>query len=121
MGLLSFLSDFFGSDSRLSAAEFVERRRASDPVLDVRTAAEFARGHLKGAIHVDVMSSDFASRIEGLTKKGKLKTDQPVYLYCQSGGRSGRATRTLRGMGFDEAYNVGGFGGLASAGAEVRR
>ena len=56
-----------------------------------------------------------------LVKKGKLAADQPVYLYCSSGARSGRAAGILRKKGFDQAWNVGGLRGLKASGAEVGR
>lgn len=100
---------------RLSAEEFKARRRPGDAVLDVRTPAEFAAGHLAGALNVDMHRPDFAERVEALG----LEAGQPLYLYCRSGARSGRAARQLRKMGFAEAYNVGGLAELARAGLET--
>ncbi|NNF57253.1 MAG: rhodanese-like domain-containing protein [Rhodothermaceae bacterium] len=100
----------------LSAAEFQTRLQPGEPVLDVRTPAEYADGHLAETILVDVMASDFNQRIEALLAEGALVKEQPVYLYCRSGNRSGTAARRLREMGFSEAYNVGGFNALAKAG-----
>ena len=99
----------------LSPSEFLAQRDADAPVLDVRTPEEFAEGHLAGAVNVDVRSPEFASQVEALD----LPTDAPVYLYCKSGGRSGQATAALRQLGHTGALNVGGFGDLAGAGAEV--
>jgi rhodanese-related sulfurtransferase len=119
--ILDFLSRLVRGPNGLSPKDFVARREASHPVLDVRTASEFAQEHLKGAINVDVSAPDFARQVERLAKKGKLKTDEPVYLYCRSGARSGRATRLLRHQGYGQAYNVGGIGGLKRAGSGVGR
>jgi rhodanese-related sulfurtransferase len=119
--MLRFLSRLIRGPNGLSPQDFVAQRKASHPVLDVRTASEYAQEHLKGAIHVNVGAPDFARQVEQLAKKGKLKTDEPVYLYCRSGARSGRATRLLRQQGFGQAYNVGGIGGLKRAGAPVGR
>lgn len=102
---------------RLSADDFKTRRQPDDVVLDVRTPAEFAEGHLVGAQNVDVNQPDFTERIEALG----LDPAQPVYLYCRSGTRSGRAAQILRDMGFAEAHNVGGFEELARAGVEAER
>lgn len=99
----------------LTPAQFVADRDTSAPVLDVRTPDEFADGHLADAVNVDVQSPDFADRIRAMD----LPDEGPIYLYCRSGGRSGRATDILREMGHDGALNVGGFQMLADAGAET--
>ena len=121
VSLFSFLSRLFNDPSRLKPAEFVTRRRRGEPILDVRTPREFAQGHVAGARNVDVLAPDFAQQIERLASRGTLRPDRPVYLYCRSGARSGRATRLLRARGYEEAYNLGGLGRLRSAGVEVER
>ena len=120
MSLLSFLSSLFRDPTRISAADFVARRDASHPVLDVRTPGEYAQGHLAGALNVDVHGLDFEGEVDRLAKKGRIQQDRPVYLYCRSGARSGRAARILREKGYAQAYNVGGLGGLRAAEAERR-
>jgi rhodanese-related sulfurtransferase len=72
-------------------------------VLDVRTAGEYAGGHLVGAINIDVTKSDFEQRIARLDKK------KPVLVYCAVGGRSASATKTLVAKGFTVHDLVGGF------------
>lgn len=101
----------------LAPADFRERRTADDPVLDVRTPAEFGEGHVVGARNVDIMAPDFRQQVEALD----LDPDRPVYLYCRSGNRSGKAAAMLRQMGFDDAHNIGGLHGLAEAGVETER
>lgn len=120
MGLLSFLSSLLGGGStRLSPRTFVAERDPAHPVLDVRSPREFAAGHLAGAINVDIHGPDFPGRVEELAKAGRVDREQPVYLYCRSGARSGRAARILRQHGYEEAWNVGGFAALRAAGARV--
>ncbi|MEM6326961.1 MAG: rhodanese-like domain-containing protein [Bacteroidota bacterium] len=99
----------------MSPQAFVADRDPEAPVLDVRTPAEFAQGHLADAVNVDVTASDFQERIGQMG----LPADGPVYLYCRSGGRSGTAVGILQQMGHAGAVNVGGFDALARAGAEV--
>lgn len=122
MGILSFLGRLFGSSGppRPSPRDFVAQRDPSAPVLDVRTPSEFASGHLRGALNVDVLSADFGKRVEALLSKGTLKKDATVYLYCRSGNRSGQAEGMLRRMGFTETVNVGAIGALKAAGAEMQ-
>lgn len=71
-------------------------------LLDVRTAAEYERGHIDGFVNIPV--DELRERI------GEIDTDKPAYLICQSGLRSYLATRILKQKGID-CYNFsGGFG-----------
>lgn len=63
-------------------------------LVDVRTPAEYAEGHIAGAINMDVQSPDFASRIATLDKGRK------VAVYCRSGRRSKMAAEQLDKAGF---------------------
>lgn len=99
-----------GGDPDAEAA-FLDREPGA-LVVDVRTPAEFAGGHLAGARNVDV-SGDFRAQMETVDR------ERPVYLYCRTGNRSARAARTLGEMGFHRVVNAGGFRALAAAGAPV--
>jgi rhodanese-related sulfurtransferase len=68
-------------------------------VVDVRTAAEYAAGHLPGAVNIPF--DEVERRAAELGPPGT-----PVLLYCRSGRRSGIATGTLRKLGFDEIYDL---------------
>jgi NADPH-dependent 2,4-dienoyl-CoA reductase/sulfur reductase-like enzyme/rhodanese-related sulfurtransferase len=68
-------------------------------LLDVRTPAEFAAGHVPGAVNVPV--DELRGRL------GEVPADRPVAVYCQVGMRGYLATRILRQHGYDAA-NVGG-------------
>ncbi len=70
-------------------------------LLDTRTQAEYARGHVDGFINIPV--DELRERLS------ELDSAKPVYVICQSGLRSYIASRILTGNGFD-AYNfAGGF------------
>ena len=71
-------------------------------IIDVRTAEEYAGGHLEGAINipVDLFQTDFASL--------DLSKDQPLALYCRSGNRSSFAYQILQKEGFDKVYHAPG-------------
>ena len=84
-------------------------------VLDVRTDGEYAGGHVAGAVHADVLGGGFEQAVAGLDRQ------RPVYVYCASGARSGRAAGKLEAMGFAEVVNAGGFGALAAAGVPTER
>lgn len=87
----------------LSAEDFSRYNTDSTSVLlDVRTHEEFQSGHIPGALMIDYYDKDFAIRISTLDK---AKT---IYVYCRSGGRSGRAMKMLQEQGFDRLYNLDG-------------
>lgn len=96
MGLFDLLR---GADinSRLQEMRDVE----GAVLLDVRNADEFRRGHIPGAINMPVDS------IESIVKKVKKK-DTPIYSYCLSGARSGRAVSALKALGYTNVINIGG-------------
>lgn len=78
-------------------------------VLDVRTPAEYAGRHVKGAVNLNFYAADFAAQLAALDR-------QKTYLvYCASGSRSGQAAAQMHALGFAEVYNLtGGFGTLAA-------
>ena len=87
------------------------REHPGAAVLDVRTPPEIAlSGTLAGAIEV-AYAPGFTERALAL-----IDPDQPVVLYCASGGRSNRAAELLAEAGVREAYNAGGFAQLQAAG-----
>jgi len=69
-------------------------------LVDVRTPAEYEAGTIKDAVNMDVRAADFEKQIETLEK------DQPVFLFCRSGGRSARAASQLEDMGFTTIYDM---------------
>lgn len=80
-------------------------------VIDVRTPAEFASGHLPGAVNINVESTDFASQVKA------LDPNATYVVYCHSGNRSAVATQQMHQMGFKHIYDVqGGIQAWESAG-----
>jgi phage shock protein E len=85
-------------------------------IIDVRTAGEFAAGHLEGAINLDVQSSTFDSLA------AQLPADGEYVVYCRSGNRSATAIARLEALGFSTLTNAGGIdAAAASTGLEVVR
>lgn len=74
-------------------------------VLDVRTKAEFDRGHLPGAVNIPLQ--ELRARV------GEVPTDRPVLAHCGVGIRSHNAVRILRQAGVD-ARNLSGGWTMAS-------
>ena len=71
-------------------------------VIDVRTPGEYASGHMKGAINIDVQSAIFGGEI------AKLDTSGTYFVYCHSGRRSAVATTMMRQKGFADIYELAG-------------
>ena len=70
-------------------------------LLDVRTPGEFSQGHIPNAVNYDWLGNKFDEQTKDLDKT------QPVYLYCQSGGRSASVAKKLVSEGF-EVYELKG-------------
>jgi len=79
-------------------------------LVDVRTPEEFDGGHLQYSQNINFNGPDFKAQI------AKLDKNKPVYLYCRSGNRSGKAADTLKALGFHTYYNIGGFEQLKTDG-----
>lgn len=72
-------------------------------VFDVRTTGEFNSGHLHQAMQADYTNKEqFKERVQYLNKQ------QPVYVYCLSGGRSAAAAVWMRENGFREVVELEG-------------
>ncbi len=85
---------------------------ALDPgtvVIDVRTPAEFAGGHLEGAVNIDVQSPDFDALVTQLDPAGNY------YVYCRSGNRSAQAIDRMTALGFTDLTNGGSVESASSA------
>ncbi|MDL2318462.1 rhodanese-like domain-containing protein [Eubacteriales bacterium OttesenSCG-928-A19] len=70
-------------------------------LLDVRTRDEYRSGHVPGSMHIDV------AEIHAAATAIPDKTT-PLFVYCQSGSRSGMAVNALKKMGFTNVKNIGG-------------
>ena len=73
---------------------------ANIAILDVRTAKEFADGHVAGAVNIDVNQADFAQKID------QLDRSKTYIVYCRSGRRSSKAVSIMAAKGFKNLYNV---------------
>lgn len=79
----------------LSSAPFAEALAADSNgvLLDVRTPAEYAEGHLPNSKLMDIMNASFQGDILD------LDPDKNYYVYCRSGGRSSQACMILSSAG----------------------
>jgi rhodanese-related sulfurtransferase len=71
-------------------------------VVDVRTAGEYAKGHVTGSTNIPI------DGFPGLFAKAYPDKNKPYLLHCQSGGRSSRAVTILKDQGYTNVFNLGG-------------
>ena len=71
-------------------------------VIDVRSLEEVKTGIIQDAIHIEWTQIDEEINNIDITK------DKPIYLYCRSGNRSGKAAVMLEKIGFTNVINAGG-------------
>ena len=83
-------------------------------LIDVRTPAEYADGHLTKAklIPLQELEERFA----------EINKNKPVLLYCRSGHRSGMALKLLNDKGYTQAKHIeGGITAWKAAGLSVTK
>lgn len=97
MGLLMMICNILGCNAQsqnfksLTVDEYAKVIEDSSVVrLDVRTAKEFADGHIVGALNIDVLQSDFESKA-----LSSLPKDKTIAVNCRSGRRSKNAANIL--------------------------
>lgn len=69
-------------------------------VIDARTAEEYAEGHIKGAILIDVKADDFEEKL------GKLDRSKAYIVHCRSGVRGAKAVAVFEKLGFEKVYHM---------------
>lgn len=92
-----------GKTQRVSKESFKAYMESNTvQLVDVRTPEEYAAGNINGAVNYDFYSPEFKSKLETLDK------NQPVMIYCKSGGRSGQALEMMKSMGFKTVLELEG-------------
>ena len=73
-------------------------------LLDVRNRNEYQLVHLSESINLPLNQLKGARNIIP-------QTDTPVFVYCVSGARAGKAVKRLTKMGYTDCRNIGGLNG----------
>jgi len=95
----------------VSPIDYEQARAKGATVVDVCTAAEFSRGHVPGALNLDVNAPDFAA------KAAQLDKSKTVLVNCHAGIRGARAAALLKDLGFSDVKNLeGGLSAWEAAG-----
>ena len=92
MGLLSLLG--------VGSGKIKATLRKGAIIIDVRTAAEYDRGHIPDALNIPV------DRIT-ISQQRIKAANKPVIVCCNSGDRSNTALQLLKEQGLKEVYNGG--------------
>lgn len=103
-----------GQRDDVDIATFAKMVSEGVTVIDVRTDAEYASGHVPGALHVPL--SDLTPDHKVLAVMPK---DEPVYFVCASGGRSARASDMAAKAGWHAVNVLGGTSAWVAAGNPV--
>lgn len=69
-------------------------------IIDVREPAEYAAGHVNGALNIPP-----AQIMAGVKKLADLPKNTQLVLYCNSGSRSNVAKNILQSMGYTNVVN----------------
>lgn len=106
-----------GAPGRVGVAEFASViAQPGVQIIDVRTPAEFADGHIAGAVNIPVQQPDFTERIAWLDPKATYA------VYCRSGTRSKSAVAQMEGVGLTHIYELAeGTNGWTAAGLTLSK
>jgi len=80
--------------------QLINESCACMPIIDLRTPAEYATGHLNNTYNIDYKSASFMSTMQSFDKTS------PIVIYCKGGSRSANASVDLRDDGFKYIYNL---------------
>lgn len=83
-------------------------------ILDVRTPTEYAAGHIKNAININVEAPDFEENAVA-----KLPIKKTIAVYCRSGRRSKTAAEILCTKGYKVIELDKGINSWTSAGMPI--
>jgi rhodanese-related sulfurtransferase len=89
-------------------------------VVDVRDALELKQGgKVAGAVPVPRGMLEFRADPDSPAHDQNFARDKTVIVYCASGGRSALSGKTLKDLGYEKVYNLGGFKDWVDSGGKV--
>ena len=86
--------------TNLNCDDIRQTLQSGATLLDVRSTGEFNNGCLPNAKNIPLA-------ILPLLAHEHLEKDEPVLIYCRSGGRAIMAEKILTGLGFSNVTNIG--------------
>ena len=108
---------------RLSYEEAVTKiQNPNHVIIDVREESEVAfSGLIKNAINIPRGVIEFKLKPDSLDNPIHIDSDTNILLYCAAGFRSALAAKALEDFGFQNVYNIGGYGEWVSNGGDVTK
>ncbi|MDB2581882.1 rhodanese-like domain-containing protein [Gammaproteobacteria bacterium] len=108
---------------RLSYEEAVTKiQKSNHVIIDVREESEVAfSGLIKNAINIPRGVIEFKLKPDSPDNPIHIDSDTDILLYCAAGFRSALAAKALEDSGFQNVYNIGGYGEWVSNGGDVTK
>ena len=93
---MGFFSSLFGTSDNIELTEVIKKGAF---LVDVRSAAEFSAGSVKGVVNIP---------LDNLQQQlSKFKGKQNIVVFCKSGNRSSMAKRILTQSGYSNVLDGG--------------
>jgi rhodanese-related sulfurtransferase len=114
--ITSWLKSQFSAVKQLNPTELtLQVNRHDAVVVDIRTEAEFSKGHITGARHLPLADIE-KLQLSGLEKHKA----EPIILVCQAGMTAQKAAASLLKQGFSTVFVLqGGMGNWTGASLPV--
>lgn len=104
------------ADARRQIREITPSEFASDTqgsvLIDVREPAEFETGHIASAVNIPrgvlEFQVDAHPAVANVSDPALSHKEQPLVVYCRTGGRSALAALNLQRMGFTNVRSLAG-------------
>ena len=108
---------------RLSYEETLTKIQNSNHVIiDVREESEVAfSGLIRNAVNIPRGVIEFKLKPNSLDNPIHIDSATDILLYCAAGIRSALAAKALEDAGFENVYNIGGFGEWISNGGDITK
>jgi len=100
--MLNLIKQLFGLGPKTDYAELINQ---GGTIIDVRSAGEYASGHIKNSINISLDA--LGNHLNKIKDKNK-----PIITCCASGMRSAAAKSFLKSRGYTQVYNGGGWRSL---------
>ena len=91
-------------------------------IIDIRELEEVSlSGKVEKAFHIPRGLLEFQTKLVNPNGLENFTPENTIILYCASGGRAALAGKSLKDMGFDKGYNLGGLKDWADADLPIEK